>query len=224
MHSHLLPGIDDGAQDLSASLEMIRGFIELGYKKLITTPHIMWDLYRNTTEIIMEKFEAMQEILEEEKIDIELQAAAEYFIDDHFLQMLHSKEALLTFGDKYVLVEFSMASQPLEWKEALFEMQMRGYQPVIAHPERYSYLQHNKDIYEELKAAGYFFQLNLLSLTGAYGKTVHDLAHHLTKKKYYDFVGSDMHHNRHLKAMQNPAIDRLLEKVFESGNIRNSSL
>jgi tyrosine-protein phosphatase YwqE len=224
MHSHLLPGIDDGAQDLSQSLELIRGLQELGYQKLVTTPHILQPLYPNTREIITEKLEAMQEILKEEQIGLELQAAAEYFLDEHVSNLLRSAVPLLSFGDQYVLVEFSMASAPLNLKELLFELQLQGYKPVIAHPERYVYLEHNRQLYDELKDAGYLFQLNILSLGGAYGRLVQELANHLTKQGYYDLVGTDMHHVRHLKALQNPALLAPLAKLLESGKILNATL
>src|ERR1700693_3115803 len=122
MHSHLLPGIDDGSPDLGTSINLIRGMQELGFKKLITTPHILWDIYKNTNAIIFEKLEVVKNQLREERIDIQLEAAAEYFIDDHLGELLEKKEPLLTFGNKMVLVEFSMVSQPYELKKILFEM------------------------------------------------------------------------------------------------------
>src|SRR5215470_14433080 len=171
VHSHLLPGIDDGSQDMQTSLQLIAGMKALGYKKLITTPHVMWDMFQNTRDIILEKLDRVRTQLKQESVDIELDAAAEYFIDDHLAQLLRKKEPLLSFGNKLVLTEFSMASPSFELKEILFEMQMQGYQPVIAHPERYTYLQQNKDFYDELKDTGCLFQLNILSLSGYYGDT-----------------------------------------------------
>src|SRR5262245_50198754 len=172
IHSHLLPGIDDGSPDLETSIHLIRGMKRLGYKKLITTPHIMWDVYKNTSDIIRDRLRELKARLEDEQMDIEVQAAAEYFVDEHLGELVEQKEPLLSFGNNFVLVEFSMVSQPFEWKKTLFEMQIHGYQPVIAHPERYSYLERNKNFYDELKSAGYFFQLNILSLSGLYGNSV----------------------------------------------------
>src|SRR4030095_3259672 len=134
VHSHLLPGIDDGSQDMQTSLQLIKGMKALGYRKLITTPHVMWDMYQNTRDIILEKLDLVRKKLNEERVDIELDAAAEYFIDDHLGDLLRQKEPLLSVGNRQVLVEFSMASQSFELKDILFEMQMQGYQPVIAHP------------------------------------------------------------------------------------------
>lgn len=224
MHSHLLPGIDDGAQDIATSIQLIKGMKEAGYSKLITTPHIMWDMYQNTRDIILSTLDEMRDVLKEQEIGIELDAAAEYFLDGYVMGLLKNKEPLLTFGDNMVLSEFSMASPPIDLKEILFEMRMQDYQPVIAHPERYIYLEHNKEFYDELKDAGYLFQLNILSFAGVYGRSVNELAHHLLKKGYYDFVGTDLHHARHLKALQDSAITDQLSKLLESGNIRNLQL
>jgi len=224
VHSHLLPGIDDGSQDMPTSLQLIKEMKVLGYKKLITTPHVMWDMYQNTREIILEKLDRVRMRLKEESVDIELHAAAEYFIDDHLGDLLKQKEPLLTFGNNLVLVEFSMASQSFELKEILFEMQMQGYQPVIAHPERYTYLQANKDFYDELKDTGCFFQLNILSLSGYYSETVMELGRYLAKKQYYDLVGTDLHHFRHLDALKNPSVISSLQKLLEAGKIQNKNL
>jgi tyrosine-protein phosphatase YwqE len=224
MHSHLLPGIDDGSPDLETSINLIRGMQELGFKKLITTPHILWDIYKNTNAIILEKLEVVKNQLREERIDIQLEAAAEYFIDDHLAELLEKKKPLLTFGNRMVLVEFSMVSQPYELKKILFEMQMQGYQPVLAHPERYVYFERNKNIYDELKSAGYLFQLNALSLSGHYGNSVMKLARYLATNQYYDLIGTDLHHFSHLDALKNPSQSSILQQIFESEKILNREL
>jgi len=224
IHSHLLPGIDDGSPDLETSVALIRGMKKLGFKKLITTPHIMWDVYKNTRNIILEKLEEVKTRLANEQDDIEIQAAAEYFIDEHLGELVERKEPLLNFGNNFVLVEFSMVSQPFEWKKTLFEMQIQGYQPVIAHPERYGYLERNKNLYDELKSAGYLFQLNILSLSGQYGNSAAELARYLTKKGYYDLVGTDLHHTRHLEALKNPSVFSSLQQLLDSGKILNPTL
>ena len=193
IHSHLLPGIDDGSPDIETSVHLISGMNRLGYKKLITTPHIMWDVYKNTRTIVLEKLQEVKSRLAAEPVDIEIEAAAEYFIDDYLGELVERREPLLSFGNNLVLVEFSMVSQPFDWKKTLFEMQIQGYQPVIAHPERYAYLDRNRNFYDELKGAGYLFQLNILSLSGQYGNPVTELARYLVKKGYYDLVGTDLH-------------------------------
>ena len=224
MHSHLLPGIDDGSPDIETSLKLIKGMMELGYTKLITTPHIMWDMYKNTSELILQKLDQVKEAAREEGLAIELHAAAEYFLDDYVEGLLKKNAPLLTISKNMVLVEFSLAFPSHGLKDILFEMQMQNYQPVIAHPERYIYLEKNKEFYEELKDIGCLFQLNLLSLAGYYGKSPQLLAEHLIKKGYYDLIGTDLHGFRHLEALQNPTVNIHLVKLLESGRIKNQEL
>lgn len=224
MHSHLLPGIDDGAEDMENSLELIKGMRELGYKKLITTPHVMWDMYKNTHEIIREKLVLVQEAVKNAGIDVEILAAAEYFLDEHVEELLHNKEPLLTIKDNMVLTEFSMAFPAMNIKDILFEMEMQGYQPIIAHPERYVYLERNKDFYRELKDVGCLFQLNILSMGGHYGRSVTDLAHYLLKSGYYNLLGTDLHHSGHLEGLQRFEMPDMIKKLLDSGQMINSQL
>lgn len=224
MHSHLIPGIDDGSPDVEASVSLIKGFVALGYKKIITTPHILWEMYPNTPQIIQKGLADVKAALAVENIQMEISAAAEYFIDEHFVQALQQKEPLLTLKDNMVLVEISTITAPFDFKEVLFEMQMQNYQPVIAHPERYIYLKNNKSIFEDLKDAGCLLQLNLFSLIGHYGISVQELAEYLIKKDYYDFVGTDLHHAKHLPLLEKAASSPLLSRLKDSGSIKNSLL
>lgn len=224
LHSHLIPGIDDGSPDIETSLTLIRGMRDLGYKKLITTPHIMGDMYKNSREAILEKLELLRAAVKQEGIEIEINAGAEYFLDDYVASLLKTGEPLLSISSNMILVEFSLAYPSHGLKDILFELQMQGYQPVIAHPERYIYLEKNKEFYEELKDIGCLFQLNILALVGHYGKSVQELAHYLGKKDYYDLIGSDLHNFRHLDALHNPALGPALKKIMATGKIRNQEL
>jgi protein-tyrosine phosphatase len=224
MHSHVLPGIDDGAPDMQTAIGLIKGMASLGYRKLITTPHIMWDMYKNRKELILEKLEMVRAELKAQEIPVELHAAAEYFLDDHVAGLLKNNEPLLPISGNMVLVEFSLAYPSHSLKDILFEMQMQGYLPVIAHPERYIYLQENKEFYEELKVIGCLFQMNILSLTGHYGKSVQEMAMYLVKKDYYDLVGTDLHHSRHLEALKSNSLVQQIQKLFPAGRLRNPHL
>lgn len=224
MHSHLLPEIDDGAKSLNNSLELIKGLNALGYTNIITTPHIFWDLYKNTPDIIHRKLEIVREAVAKENIPISVNAAAEYFLDDHFAEILSKKEKLLTIKDNYVLTEFSTMHLSIAMKEMLFDVQMAGYQPILAHPERYAYLSRNKEVFHELSEQGILFQLNILSLSGGYGKTVLELAEYLINKDLYSFIGTDMHHIGHLHKLQTLKSAKSLEKVVNSSKLLNSSL
>jgi len=221
MHSHLLPGIDDGSPDIATSVELIKALAALGYKKLITTPHVLWEIYSNTSEIITKQCAVVKEAIDREGIDIKFEAAAEYFIDENFENLLKKKIPLLPIHYNMVLVEFSMITAPLDLKEILFEMQLQNYQPVIAHPERYIYLKNNKDFFEQLKDHGCFFQLNLLSLLGHYGNSVQELAEYLVKNNYYNFAGTDVHHIKHVTALQKLARSSLFKRLQDSGTIKN---
>jgi protein-tyrosine phosphatase len=224
MHSHLVPGIDDGAEDMETSLELVRGMQELGYKKLVTTPHILWDMYQNTPERILTGLAALRKSVAEAGIDIDIHAAAEYYLDEHFDEELANKAPLLPIGGNMILVEFSMVTAQLDLQQTLFDIQIQNYQPVIAHPERYIYLMHKKSYFDELKENGCLFQLNLLALTGYYGKTIMELAEYLIKKNYYDFAGTDLHNARHLAALQKLAGSKLLETLKDSGRLKNATL
>ena len=223
MHSHLLPGIDDGSPDMETSLEFIKGFHSLGYKKIITTPHVLWEIYPNTTETILRKLDEVRKEILNASIDIEFNAAAEYFIDDHFTDQLKKKVPLLPISGNMVLVEFSMLTMPMDLQEVLFEMQMQNYQPVLAHPERYAFLGRKKEIYDQLKDAGCWFQLNLLSLSGYYGAAIQELAEYLLKKNYYDLAGTDLHHHKHLSLLQKIPSSQI-KKLQDSGTIKNHLL
>lgn len=224
MHSHLIPGIDDGAPDIETSLELIRGLQRFGYKKLITTPHVYREIYPNNAAIITEGAALVRTALQEAGIDLELQAAAEYFMDEHFEAELRNKTPLLTLSGNKVLVEFSMVTAPMDLQQMLFEMQVHNYQPVIAHPERYSYLLSRKEVFDELKETGCYFQLNLLSLTGYYGKPVQELAEYLCKKDYYDLAGTDLHHERHLHTLQKLSGSPFLARLRDAGRLKNAWL
>lgn len=224
MHSHLIPGIDDGSPDMMTSLHLISGMVNLGFKKLITTPHIMQDMYPNKRDDILRKLEPLKLEVRSKGLDVEIIAAAEYFLDDHVTGLLKNKEPLLAISGNMILVEFSMVNPSFGLKEILFEMQMQGYTPVIAHPERYVYLEGNKDFFEELKTIGCLFQLNLLSLTGYYGKNVFEFYQYLAKKNNYDLIGTDLHNSHHLESLHDSRINTHVQKLLDSGKIINTQL
>ncbi len=201
MHSHLIPGIDDGAKDLDTALHLVSKLEQLGFRKLITTPHVMADYYRNTPATIQKGLDVLREALHKNNIKVELEAAAEYYVDETFLSKLHRKE-VLGFGKNYLLFEFSFLNAPVNLVEVLFEMQNAGFVPVLAHPERYAYFHGNIEDYHQLIDYGCLFQLNTLSLGGYYGKQVKKMAEELVDKNYISFLGTDVHHHRHADALK----------------------
>ncbi len=221
MHSHLLPGIDDGSPDVGTSIALKKGMEEMGFRQFITTPHIMWDMYKNTDQSIRDALEQWKQ----ESSQLNVRPAAEYFMDEHFDNLVNSDQPLLTITGDKVLVEFSFVSPPMDLKEKLFNLRMKGYQPVLAHPERYQYFSARKSMYDDFKGMDCLFQVNLLSLAGYYGKVPADLAAYLISKKYIDFVGTDLHHQRHLEALQGSRnIMHHVSQLLDSGKLQNPSL
>jgi tyrosine-protein phosphatase YwqE len=200
MHSHLLPGIDDGAQDLEESLDLIRQLAGLGYQKLITTPHIMGDFYQNTPAIIEECLATVRQAVEEEGIPVTIEAGAEYYLDEWFPEKL-ARHEIQSFGDHFLLFETAFMTQPHQLFTSIFDMKVKGYQPVLAHPERYLYLQTDYEQVRKIYEQGVFFQLNLNSLTGYYGSSAEDLAAYLIKEGMVDFAGTDTHGQRHINGL-----------------------
>ncbi|WP_199118646.1 tyrosine-protein phosphatase [Pedobacter sp. ASV28] len=216
MHSHIIPNIDDGATNLEASLAMARRFVGLGFRKVIATPHIMADFYRNTPDKIYKGLEILREGLLQEQIPLEVEAAAEYYYDETFINKLAKKE-VLSFGNRYLLFELSYINQPPHLLDILFRIQDAGYYPVLAHPERYPYYHGSIENYQQIKEYGCLLQLNTISLTGYYGKSCKHAAENIVDKNLVNFIGSDMHHIRHAQALKDSLhLDRVKRLVQHS--------
>jgi tyrosine-protein phosphatase YwqE len=222
MHSHLIPGIDDGAQTIDDSVQLIERLRDMGYKSLVTTPHVKFDHYPNTSAIIQNGLQDLKKALVERGIDMPVKAAAEYYIDDHFMDLLERKD-LLTIKDNEVLVEISFLVEPMQFHQILFEIQLAGYRPILAHPERYAFYHTKKDAYTDLKNKGCLLQLNVMALTGYYGKPVKQVAEKNLKEGVYAYCGTDMHHIRHADGIYNMLSTNIL-KELESYPFLNSRL
>ncbi|HXS37757.1 MAG TPA: CpsB/CapC family capsule biosynthesis tyrosine phosphatase [Flavipsychrobacter sp.] len=223
IHSHYIPGIDDGAQTIEDSIELVLAMKQLGFKSLVTTPHVKYDHFPNTTETITTGLQVLKNGLSERGIDMPIKAAAEYYIDDYFMRLLQS-EPLLTINENEVLVELSFLFEPVKLHETLFKIQSLGYRPILAHPERYAFYHSKPDIYRELKDKGCLLQLNSLSLTGYYGKPVKQIADMLLEQKLYDYAGSDMHHIKHAetlrKMMDSRSFAKMQQYPFKNSKIK----
>lgn len=223
LHSHLIPGIDDGSKDMQESLELVRRLYALGYRKLITTPHIMIHRFPNSADIILRGLDALKAAVDTENIPVEISAASEYYMDEHFLDLIMKKN-LLTFGENEVLFEMSYVVASPKRDAILFELQCAGYTPVLAHPERYLYLHDTPDEYEALKTRGVRFQVNINSLGGFYSKPVQQAASMLMQKGWIDYLGSDTHHPKHCDALEATLRTPLLHNVFNNNKIINDRL
>ncbi|WP_333908740.1 tyrosine-protein phosphatase [Marinigracilibium pacificum] len=211
MHSHILPGIDDGVKTVEEGVEVVKKFQALGYEKLIATPHIMSDFYKNTPVTISNAYHELTKALDKEGVNIEIEYAAEYYLDDSFSEKVENDEQLLTFGDNYLLFETSYINPPVNIEEVIFLLFSKGIRPVWAHPERYPYLFERK-LYERMKQRGVLFQLNANSLGGYYSPQAKKHAERLVKEKAIDFVGSDCHKLKHLNYLE----DLMNKKVFKA--------
>jgi tyrosine-protein phosphatase YwqE len=223
VHSHLIPGIDDGATDLDDSINLIRGLNELGYTKLITTPHIMSDFYRNTPEIIRAGLDKVREELYKQSIPVEIDIAAEYYCDGDFEKSIGQSE-LLTFGDRHLLFELSYLNPSDNFDTVTFKLQLEGYKPVLAHPERYPYWYQSFEKYAEIRDKGVLLQLNLASLTGHYGSVPKRIAERLIENNMVDLLGSDIHKMSHLGVYKKALKEPLLKQLLDSGRLINSLL
>lgn len=202
IHCHLLPGIDDGSPDIETSLELVKGLSEAGISRIICTPHILADLYRNTPKTVNVALELLLTACRENGLHTNISAAAEYMLDDGFMELLKNKQPLLTLSGKNILTEFSFAMMPNNVEDIAFEININNYQPILAHPERYFYYHNHYQAYERLRELGFSFQVNLLSLTGHYGKGVKKAARYLFDNNMVEFVGTDMHHTGHLALLR----------------------
>ena len=221
MHSHLIPGIDDGAPDLSSSIILIKELVSLGFKKIITTPHIMSDIYRNSSENISHGLQELKKEIVKQEIQVEIEAAAEYYIDFEFEQKINDKN-LLTFGDNFILIELSFSQAPQNLFEIIFKLQLEGYKVVLAHPERYGF--YNKENYEELINRGVLFQINLLSLIGYYSSQIQLKAEELIANNQVSFVGSDCHNMRHAQLYIECQNKKSWHDLVNSGKLLNYNL
>lgn len=200
-HSHLLFGIDDGAKTFQDTLSLTKSLMNFGISEIITTPHIMQHVWDNTSENIISRLNEVKELLNQQGIDIPIHAAAEYLMDDNFVKLFQSQE-LLTLKENYVLVEMSYINAPIQLYDILFDLQVAGYKPVLAHPERYTFYHNNFNEYQKLKKAGCLFQLNLLSVVGYYGENVAKTAQKLLSQGLIDFASSDTHHQKHIDSFE----------------------
>ena len=223
IHSHFIPGIDDGAQNLEQSMELLHAMHGLGYRKVITTPHSMSDGYKNTPEIILGGLEKLRAEVRRTGLDIEVDAAAEYYLD-HELENKVMDRTVLTFGDNMLLFELPFISEPSVLLSIVFQMQTQGYKPVLAHPERYAFWYNDFSKYERLKDRGVLFQLNLVALSGAYGPQAKQIAEKLIDAGAYELLGSDCHNMNHVQAIHNTLTRPYLHKLIGSGKLLNTTL
>lgn len=224
MHNHLLPGIDDGSDSVQTSLLLMEGMMEVGYSKFVCTPHIIPEVHPNNRATISAAWEKLNTAIKEKGWDVPLAYAAEFMLNFEFGELLENGK-ILPFGHNHVLIEMSYAVESPNIRESIFQLQTKGYKPILAHPERYPYYFHNLRNFEEIIDAGCDLQLNILSLTGYYGKPIQKIAEKLIEKGWISWVGSDLHHDRHLAALRQLSTDsKILKQLDKIRNIKNRTL
>lgn len=221
MHSHVLPGIDDGAQTVEESIVLVKKMMALGIKKIIATPHIMVDYYRNTPETINKALNALKVALNREQLNIIIEAAAEHYFDEGFETKIDAGELMVMKGG-YVLFELSFISKPPNIIPIIQKIINKGYKPILAHPERYPYI--TIDELRNLRMWGCDLQLNTISLTGYYGNDVKKAAETIVDNELVDFISSDMHHPRHAAAFKQALLTPYLDKLMIDYPLKNKVL
>ncbi|KLT65243.1 tyrosine-protein phosphatase [Pedobacter sp. BMA] len=221
MHSHIIPGIDDGAQTLKDSLALAQKFKALGFRKLIATPHIMADYFRNTPETINRGLDILRKGLHDIQLDLDVDAAAEYYLDETLEKKIRQKE-VLTFGADYMLFELSYINPPQNLFDFIKLIQDSGYKPILAHPERYPYYYSSFESYHQIRETGCLLQMNSIALTGYYGSGAKKTAEEMVENHLVDFIGSDMHHLKHAAALENSLTTPLMQRLLGQHQLNNT--
>ena len=221
IHSHFIPGIDDGSPDMETTIALIEKMQALGFEKIITSPHVMSDFYQNSSEIILKGLADVRRELKAKNINMKIDAVAEYYIDYEFEQKI-GKEKFLTFGDNYILVELSFMQSPRNLFEIIFKLQLEGYKVVLAHPERYNYFT-MKD-YEEFLSRGVILQINFLSLIGYYSPQVKKKTESLINAGMVRLIGTDCHNMNHAELYEKCQTQKAWHDLVNSGKLLNATL
>ena len=223
MHSHLIPAIDDGVKTIEESLEILRTMQMLGYEKIIITPHVMIHKYPNSTQSILNGLSILQKAAKEAKLTLTLEAAAEYYLDQEFCSRLHSND-ILTIGDRHLLFEISHVSIPLNFDTMIYEIEIKNFTPILAHPERYRHIYNPQKTFHKMKDQGILFQVDINSLEGYYGKHAQKHAQLLAKWGMIDFLGSDIHHSKQLQSLSTIIATPTYQKILNTNPIKNNIL
>lgn len=222
VHSHVIPGLDDGSPDMEHSLFLIHAMKRWGIKRILATPHVTEETFENTPATITPAFNALKDALKEQRINIDIDFSSEYRVDEYFDKML-KEGTIKLLPNNHILLENSFLQEPWQLSDMIFNLQLKSYNIILAHPERYKYYIHKRTRYQELHDAGAMFQVNVLSLAGHYGKDVKENAIWLVENGLVDFLGTDLHNVNHVNS-----IDRLLntsdyKKILKKINLKNDT-
>ncbi|UZR92445.1 tyrosine-protein phosphatase [Chondrinema litorale] len=223
MHSHVLPGLDDGSPNIETSLTLVKSLMKMGYKHLICTPHVMSDFYKNTPEKIKAALKTLREAVKEHELNVTIEASAEYYLDEIFIENLEKDTEFLSFGDhNYLLFETSFLNPSAYLEHAIFLMRSRGFQPILAHPERYAYFFNKYEKLTALKEKGVVFQVNINSLSGYYSKDSQRIAEKLIDDQLVSFLGTDCHNTKHIAALERSRQSPYFLKAYNQVILNNT--
>lgn len=226
MHNHLLPALDDGSENMEIAILLAKGLVERGYEKIFATPHIMNGFYNNDEEKILRKVSMLRQNLKEENIDLLLDYAAEYYLDDHFLAQLEKEIKPITIGrnTNFVLIETSFVENFNKLTNALESLINLGYRPVLAHPERYIYLEEANKRYDRLQNMGVLFQVNINSLGGYYSQQTKKKAEFLIEHDMVSFLGTNCHNDVQLQSLDYAITNPYYQLALSSSRLLNNAL
>ena len=207
LHSHILPGIDDGSQSFEESLNMARLAVESGVTVMAVTPHCMNDRSKEVREKVL----VLRDILKEAEIPLKLCMGMEIFGTEYTSRLLREKRLFTLNKSKYPLVEFSFSTSGESETEILHDMIWSGYRPLVAHPERYDFIRENPELTNIWRKMGCLFQINRGSLMGRFGSDIQNMAHSLVKRNFADIVASDAHSER----MRTPYLKDVYDLITE---------
>ena len=220
MHSHIIPGVDDGAKDITDSLALMNGLKKLGFDHLFTTPHTQQDIHPNTKEGL-EKAHALLNCKIPKGLTLRL--SSEYYLDNQFRLQLEAGAVMPLPGNR-LLIECNKFIKPYDLEDRIFDVIVRGFQPILSHPERYLFFHSRFGYYKRLKKLGVELQLSALSLTDYYGKNVRRISEQLIKEDMIDFIGTDTHNLKHIETLIEVPRNKYFARLLDSKLLKNHEL
>ncbi len=209
IHSHILPGVDHGSRDIATSIELLKDQIGIGISNFIFTSHVTETTFENTPESLKASYDILTKAIKDEGLDIKTAFSAEYRLDEYSLGQF-AENKIVPMPNDFILIENSFQQELLGLDDILFDIQIKGFRPILAHPERYKYYGYRHQRYKQLHDAGILFQTNILSFAGYFGSQAYENAKWLLEQDYIDFLGSDIHN----KDYSNSIIDFLSTKEY----------
>lgn len=227
LHSHIVPAVDDGVRDGEEALQAIEQLIGLGYRGAVITPHIYPEVFDNTEEGLREHFAEFHFLVRQRFPDFRLELGAEYYLDDRLIAKIGDASfGLLTIGKErqWILVEFPRSHPPLNLHELFLTCRHRRLQPIIAHVERYDYVQKDLNLTKEWLHQGALLQMDLGTVAGQYGPAAEKAANALLKEQRYHFIGTDLHRPQQCERYYRPAWDFIKKNVSDFDEKRQHQL